>query len=318
MVLGAVVTGLLLVHPRIGGAQSGPPANAPPSENTQATAKKLATEAIEAYNAEDYERSIALNLRAFVLVPHPGLLFNIAQAHRLAKCPERAVPFYERYLALEPDGKESAASQAALDEIKHTTQTDGPHCSKTLTIDDVTRALPAANPAGRLKLSSLPNGAVVMIDGVKIGVTPLEHEFAAGEHTIVLVDGGTRVGERKIKILSDATIEVTMPVVYPTDDPRYVPPPEPSRAVPISLFAGAGILLVGSGLMLYLGEQGGEAHPEDKYRYRGATPAGFALAGAGAVAIGVGIWFWVRGSRESAPVVAIGAGEGYLGWSGRF
>jgi len=187
--------------------------------------------------------------------------------------------------------------------------------------DEILASLaPAANVStGRLKLDSKPNGMLVMLDGQKIGVTPIERDLAAGTHEVILVDGATRVGERKVQIPVGATVEVTMPVVYPREDARYRPPDEPSRTVPIACWAGGALLLAGSGLMFYLGQQGGQSHPEDKYRYPGATPTGFVLASAGAVSIGIGVWFWMQGSRESsAPIAAIGPGGGYLGWQGRF
>ena len=154
---------------------------------------------------------------------------------------------------------------------------------------------PAATVAtGRLKLDSTPSGMIVMLDGQKIGVTPIDRDIAVGEHAIVLVDGGTQVGERQVKILSGATVEVTVPVVYPPTNPKYRPPPDPSRVPPVLCWVGGGLLLGGSGVMFYLGQQGGPDHPDDKYRYRGATPTGVGLAAAGAAAIGVGIWLWVH------------------------
>lgn len=183
--------------------------------------------------------------------------------------------------------------------------------------DDLIASLaPAATSAtGRLKLDSKPTGMIVMLDGNKVGVTPLERDIAVGEHSIVLVDGGTQVGERKIKILAGATAEFTMPVVYPPNNPKYIPPVEPSRLPPILCWVGGALLAGGSGVAFYYGQKG---WPPDKYSYPGTMAAGFALAGASAAAVGVGVWFWVRGSRETAPIAAVGPGGGYLGWSGRF
>ena len=182
----------------------------------------------------------------------------------------------------------------------------------------------AAASSGRLKLTTKPDGLIVMLDGAKIGVTPLERDIASGEHTLVIVDGGTRVGERRVKILAGATIEVTMTPEYPRNDLRRPPPPPgPSRAVPILLITGGVLALGGGGFGLYLGQKGGPDHPEDPYIYKGATPAGIAGISVGAVAIGVGIWQWRRASRgrpprESSPVAVISSHGSYFGWQGKF
>ncbi len=188
----------------------------------------------------------------------------------------------------------------------------------------MTSLAPAVTSAtGRLKLHSKPDGIIVMLDGVKIGVTPIERDIAAGSHTVVLVSGGTQVGQRDIQIPAGATVEVTIPVVYPRDDRPPPPPPSPppSRVPSVLCWVGGGLAFAGSAYMFYLGQKGGPDHPEDPYEYPHATKTGFALAGAGAAAIGVGVWLWVRDSRdsqESAPVAALGPGGGYLGWQGRF
>lgn len=176
----------------------------------------------------------------------------------------------------------------------------------------------ATGTSGRLKLSSKPPGLVVMLDGVKIGITPIERDIASGPHTLTLFNGSARVGERKVQIAAGAEIEVTMDGRTPIDGGGPTSSSGPSRILPIALFAGGGLLLATSGYMFYLGQQGGPDHPEDEFTYPYATRAGFLSAGLGAVAIGVGAWFWVRGSRESAPAVALTPSGGYFGWQGRF
>lgn len=187
--------------------------------------------------------------------------------------------------------------------------------------DDLMTSLAPAAAAltGRLKLSSKPEGMIVMLDGVKVGVTPLDRDIAAGPHTIVLVSGGTTVGERIVELEAGSTVELTIPVVYPAErPPPPPPPPDPSRLPPVLCWAGGGLALAGSAYLFYLGQQGGPDHPEDRFVYPYATRTGIAVAGAGVAAIGVGVWLWLRGSRESAPIAAAGPGGGYLGWQGRF
>jgi PEGA domain len=324
LVIGVVVAvaAPTFLFPRIGHTQSGPGALAPASTGSRDTARKLVKEGIAAQDAKDYGRAVALYLKAFSLDPHPLLLFNVAQAYRLAGCPQRAVSFYERYLTLEPKGTQAAAAQAALAEIKRAGKPDEAGCAKALAAEDLagSSAASAARPMGRLRLHSTPEGAVVMLDGVKIGVTPIDHELAAGTHSIVLIDKGMLVGERNVEIDAGNTVELILPVEYPREDGRHRPSTGPSRILPISCWVGGGLMLAGSGVAFYLGQKGGPDHRTDPYIYRGATPTGFALAGAGAVAVGVGVWLWVRGSKapESAPAAAVSFGGGYFGWQGRF
>ncbi len=301
----------------VGHAQPGPGSSAPASTGARAAARKLVDEGIAAQDAKDYDRAIALYMRAFALDPHPLLLFNVGQAHRLAGCPQRAVPFYERYLALEPSGTQAPAAQAALAEIKRSQKPDGPACAKDSSADAPAESLPeiATISTGQLKLRSVPEGVTVMIDGTKVGVTPIERELATGPHTIALVDRGMLVGEREVEIGEGAVVEVTMPVVYLRDDRPHPPSRGPSRVLPVALFVVGGLGIGGGVFGLYLGQKGGH---EDRYVYEGATPAGIAGLAAGAAAIGAGVWFWVRGSRESAPVALASPGGGYLGWQGRF
>jgi len=60
--------------------------------------------------AGDYDAAAREYEKAYELVPHPELFFNLAQVYRLGKKKEKALEYYERYLAVEPNGR--AAPQA--------------------------------------------------------------------------------------------------------------------------------------------------------------------------------------------------------------
>jgi tetratricopeptide (TPR) repeat protein len=312
-------------------AQPSSPPVAPANADPRTTAKRLVADGIAAYTAKDYGKAISLYMRAFSLDPHPRLLFNVAQALRLAGCVERAVAFYERYLTLEPQGGESETARAVLAERKGRRSSASSVGATGATSCSVAASLMEAPPAaavestgrrstGRLRLNSKPDGVTVMLDGVKIGATPLEREVAAGGHMVALVDRGRLVGEQKVEVGEGAVAEVTMPVVYPPDDANAIPSSKPSRTLSIALFGGASTALVASAYFFYLGQHGGSGHPEERYRYPYANGTALALVGVGAAAIGVGIWLWLREPRhqESAPVAAISADGSYLGWQGRF
>jgi len=321
VLLGMVVAVVVASVPgiRSARAQPSPGSSVPTGANTRVTAKKLVDDGIAAFNVKDYGKAISFYMRAFVLEPRPRLLFNVGQALRLAGCTERAVSFYARYLALEPQGGESEAARGILAEIKgrRPSGSTGKNASKSSEACSVADGLVEAQSAapfeirGRLKLHSSLEGMTVMLDGVKIGTTPIEHEVAAGAHMISLVHRERLVGEQRVEIGANAVVEVTIPVVLPKT---------PSRAGSYALFGGAGVALAVGGYIFYLGQKGGPGHPYDQFRYPYANYTGIAFVGVGAAAIGVGIWLWSRQSREqeSAPVAAISSSGSYFGWQGKF
>ena len=114
VMLGAGVAAALVLHgPAIADAQAMPQAQGP-SHTDRQTAKALVNQGIAAQNAKDYDKAVELYNKAFALIPHPILLFNIGQAHRLAGRLDRAVTFYERYLANDPNGSESTGAREIL------------------------------------------------------------------------------------------------------------------------------------------------------------------------------------------------------------
>ncbi len=102
--LGAAVVLVVVLRGSAVDAQPDPASPDSTSESQRAEAKKLTDEAIAAQEAKDYDAALALYMKAYQLVPHPTLLFNIGQAYRLAGNLDQAELFYRRYLELDPDG----------------------------------------------------------------------------------------------------------------------------------------------------------------------------------------------------------------------
>src|SRR5262249_32250438 len=69
--------------PARGSAQPAP-APAPANNQNWATAAKYTEAGLAAAKNGDYDTAIDFYEKAFELVPHPTLIFNIAEAHRLA------------------------------------------------------------------------------------------------------------------------------------------------------------------------------------------------------------------------------------------
>jgi tetratricopeptide (TPR) repeat protein len=75
-----------------------------PKDDGPETARSLYDKATGAYALGNYKRAAELYERAFELKPDPALLFNGAQAHRLAGNKERAYELYRSYLRVYPKG----------------------------------------------------------------------------------------------------------------------------------------------------------------------------------------------------------------------
>lgn len=171
---------------------------------------------------------------------------------------------------------------------------------------------------GRLSLHSNPEGMTVLLDNETIGVTPLEREVPAGQHTIVLMHRGQRVGERTLKVHPDVTADITIPVTIPVT----LPPDDGgtgearSRLLP-GILLGVGGVAIASGVVLYFTS---ETDDGSKPTYRDTKPLGIGLAAGGVALAAVATWLWVRAgsSDDSAPIASIHSHGGILGWSRAF
>jgi len=116
--LGAGLAAIVLLRgPVIANAQSSSNPTAPSATNQRA-AKKLVDDGIAAMNAKDFDKAIDLYSKAYTLVPHPTLLYNIGLAYKLAGWFDQAETFYQRYLATAPKGPQAEAARVALAEIQ--------------------------------------------------------------------------------------------------------------------------------------------------------------------------------------------------------
>ena len=97
----------------------GQPAQAPSVDKGKARAAKQYVEAgLAAQSTGDYDTAITFYQKAYELLPHPVLWFNIAQAHRLAGRAEQALEFYAKYLAADPNGTQTKTARALVAELK--------------------------------------------------------------------------------------------------------------------------------------------------------------------------------------------------------
>ena len=82
-------------------AQAPPPLPTPTLEDTT-MAKMRFERGMAHFRLDEFQAAVEQWEEAFRLKPDPAFLYNIAQAYRLAKRPEKALVFYEKYLKMSP------------------------------------------------------------------------------------------------------------------------------------------------------------------------------------------------------------------------
>src|SRR4051812_14843514 len=82
------------------------PSVAPAAEGgNEKEARELFTQGQLHYSLGEYDEAIVQFRRAYELTAAPGLLFNIAQAHRLAGQCKRAIDVYRHFIRLAPESE---------------------------------------------------------------------------------------------------------------------------------------------------------------------------------------------------------------------
>lgn len=75
------------------------------TSDLKATAKQYVADGLKAQSAGRYDEAISLYNKAYELVPHPELLFNLGQAHRMKGETAIALDYYKKYLAVDSKGR---------------------------------------------------------------------------------------------------------------------------------------------------------------------------------------------------------------------
>src|SRR6185503_18755441 len=92
----------------------------PPAINAEVKAKasSYVSQGLAAQEAGDYDTAIDRYSNAYQLTQHPVLLFNIAQAHRLAGRFDQALALYQKYLDEDPGGTQAKTARELVAELK--------------------------------------------------------------------------------------------------------------------------------------------------------------------------------------------------------
>src|SRR5215213_8836484 len=109
LVAAALALIMAALHGPFAAPASAAPADAASPAPAVSPAKRKAAKAyvdagLAAQEQRDFDGAVQLYQKAYDLVPHPALLFNMGQAHRLAGRRDDALDMYRRYLAEVPTG----------------------------------------------------------------------------------------------------------------------------------------------------------------------------------------------------------------------
>lgn len=168
----------------------------------------------------------------------------------------------------------------------------------------VLRDMVARSGTTLIEIATVPDGALIVLDGIRVGPTNRTLSTFAGTHRVELDKPGYEPVSREVVVEEGKTATVSVTLVKRPDARRTRTGERPTRWGPrILIGAGAAVTVLG-GVSIYLGESRGA---DDKYHYTRATTLGIG-AGIAGVAMIVGGIYWQRAGADG--VVA--------GWSGRF
>jgi len=243
-----------------------------------------------------YREAAAEFERAYRLSPHYAVLYNLGQAYMALGQPVEAVEALQRYLT-------EGASQVPA-----------PRRSEVQAVLKQQRAR-----IGSVAIDANVDGAVLLIDGVTVGRSPLPSpvRVARGEHLVTAVLEGYRATPRTITVTGDGTRMAVVLERTAIGDPGVAPDHTPSptgaaSSVGVALAAPAPNASAASrpsaaapaapapaGAPLLAPPAGGEPGRQD--RSRGRHVAGW-IVGAVGLAVGgvaLGHYFWNRSRFES-------------------
>jgi hypothetical protein len=187
------------------------------------------------------------------------------------------------------------------------------------TIDAMMLELAKSKPGfmGRIKVTSDPAGIPVLLDNETLGVTPVEHDVAAGAHKVRLIRDGHMGPEKDVTITGGKTEDVTLEAPPANiETPLPSGPTHHSRVLP-GVMIGTGVAAVGAGAVMYFVLHK-EPGPND-FDYKDYKTPGMITAGAGAVVAITGLIIILATPNHEGPTVSTTAGGGAtIGWIGRF
>lgn len=158
-----------------------------------------------------------------------------------------------------------------------------------------------------LTVRSDPPGAMILVDGRRVGTAGEPLALTPGQHSVEIVLAGYRRERRTISAIDGQP--VGMDVVLHRESPRS------SRVLPIAVIAAGGLLTTGCLVYQFTRD------PPDTYEQPRFLTSWPAIGGAvvGAATVGFGIYLLRREhNQQSTPTAALVPGGAVIGWARSF
>jgi tetratricopeptide (TPR) repeat protein len=305
---------LTLVVPALREARA---ADAPSAEG-QADARRLAAkdkfdQGVTAYKEERYQDAVRLFKDADAIAPSAALSFNVARALEKLDDTSGALRWYRDFLRRSPQAPNGPDVQ-----------------SKVTTL----AAALAQKGVQQISVLSEPAGAVVLLDGQNIGVTPITRDIPPGKHRLVLRLDGYQESTKDVVLEPRTPQDVTLQLAERTETAAKAPGASPatssSNGQPGAVesdrgprFGVAPYVLMGAGTAGLLGALGfelarrsadsdAEAASQNEFQghydtMEGRQTTARVLAGVGgALLVTGGVLFVLDYQRKEQPKVALG------------
>jgi len=178
-----------------------------------------------------------------------------------------------------------------------------------------------------IEVVATPAGSQIEIDGRLVGATKVRHVVYPGPHRIKVHHLGHDSVERQITALEGETRTIDI-ALKPTQQPKAPPDggkrplPPPPRPFPWKPWAviGAGAVVTGLGVTLWLQDETPSTGEPEPYEYTETTVAGAVTTAVGVGVAGAGVWWLLRERKhqDRTPVVEVNAGGFTIGLAGSF
>jgi tetratricopeptide (TPR) repeat protein len=202
----------------------------------------------------EYRKAAEEFKAAYAIDPRPEMLFNIAQAYRLAGDKQEALDYFEKYLAAQPDGSGAVEAREHVTALKQQIADDAAHSTAT-PAPPIVAIVPPKPPVDRGDVDGSPGlritglvaaglGVVGIGLGIKFGLDARAASNAITANTMPWqiadherFDAGERANRNMyISVIAGSALVVTGGVLYVLGRRTHVAPTVGARATGLAMW----------------------------------------------------------------------------------